>query len=219
MKKYTTLLAATVLGAATANAATIVQTGDPVVDRGATDGWAGLFHNVEAIAAPNPGETIGTITDVSFWVNVGGRADMEIVPLLLETSGGSTSVIGIGETLSGYTTVDVTVNEAFVLAAGTDTFDTATPGSTYHIGFGSWNPDGNTRLDDGLIAYDGTGGSPGWSASNEGETVAVNDVIAGVVGSTRIYSYQNTVSFVPEASGTALVLLAGMVGISRRRRR
>lgn len=181
-----------------------VTVGDhnPVIDNGGADGWDAIFIFNTALVAPNANDTIGQVTHMQFWADL-GTAGRRITPLLFEsTNGGVThTTIGVGTTyeIGQDGTAENSANSiSFALTAGVDTFDTESAGSTYYLGFHTTDGGGNAGMTGGVVPFAGSGGGPNvlWqteSTPGEGQDPSVG--ANARFQSSRSYSYNFTVNF------------------------
>ena len=197
-------------GVSSSPAATVISGLDPLFDTGSPDGWSGISVLMTPIAAPGDGSTEGVVTTFNFWAE-NGRADggHRVTPLLLEFSGGSYKVIGIGTERAP--TSAGAKSEPFGLVAGTDQVD-LTAGVDYVIGV-LQQADGVDDSNAGLIPFAGGGGSGVFQMNVAGpdHDPALDDVItAGHTSNAggRNYAFNMEIDFASDPQPPSDIELA-----------
>lgn len=212
-----------------AYAETVIHGPDPVVNTGAPDGWSLLNVFTDPIVAPSPTNTLGLMTTVNYWAERGDGAH-RIQPLLVKFEGGVYEIIGVG-TEHAADANGLQADIPFGLTEGTATFDTSTPGVTYHsavlqqVDGGDQGPAGGPINTGATIPFGDAGGN-----AFVQDTVGPNhdpnpgDVVtAGHTTTTRNYAYNVEVDFPPIPEPSTMILawigLFGLLSYAFRRRK
>ena len=210
-----------------AYAETVIHGPDPVVDAGGPDGWSLLNVFTDPIVAPSPTNTVGMMTTVNYWADRGDGAH-RIQPLLVKNEGGVYTIIGVGTEhaadANGLHTIP------FGLTEGTDTFDTSTPGVTYHsavlqqVDGGDQERAGDLINTGATIPFGGPGNALAQDTVGPNHDPNPGDVVtAGHTTALRGYAYSVEIDFPPIPEPSTMILawigLFGLLSYAFRRRK